>query len=63
MSISSVRVDQIRPGMFKSLTALKFFRASRARSTCFLKDESEGIIEVLVGEMGISTKDEEVGLK
>ena len=61
MSISSAKVDRIRPGTFKPLTALKFFRASRASSTCFLNDDSEGMIMMLVEGMSISAEEKRAG--
>lgn len=46
-SISSTIAARVTTEDLKVFTVLKFFKASRAASTCFLKDDSEGIIDML----------------
>ena len=40
-------------GKLKKQTVLKVFSALRASSACFLSEDSEGIVEILVGAMDI----------
>ena len=40
-------------GELKKQTVLKVFSALRASSACFLSEDSEGIVEILVGAMDI----------
>ena len=44
-------------GDLRERTALKFVRASRAISACFLKDDSEGMMEMLSGFRNIKDED------
>jgi len=54
-SINSLRAVLISPGEFNAQTVLNVLRASRASSACFLSEDSDGIVEIFVGErdMGI----------
>ena len=56
MSISSFIAVLIRAKEFKERTASKVFRASRMSSACFLRDDSDGIIETLIGAMDMEIR-------
>ena len=55
VSINSVIAVLIRPGEFKVQTVLKVLRASQARSACFLREDSDGMVEIFEGVMSMRT--------
>ena len=56
-SIRSKTAVLMITGDLREHTALKFVRASQAISACFLKDDSEGMMEMLSGFRDIKDKD------